>query len=468
MITWLRRRDREQRKLILSVGMSFVTRVPGAIGVVWFLPLLRFSLGTEDYAALLSSMALGSAAAFLFVGFGLVGRRLIGEAYSADDRSGEAAGFASLLIANAIALAFAMAIIAGYCWMRGATSSILGVSALPAFMAFLNTFDNVSVAYNENYINATLLVAFQSAIYSIGFLVPAVRQSIFLAALVLCGPYLLTSLVTLALLLHNRPHLIRGRPLAAQVVLGQGTMLAIADGLLLTSLSLSVVWLQITASAATSAWFATNVRVFQTLYMPVMLLVVPLSSYIRILWKTRSVTQRQALTTATLSIGLGYGAAVAVVLLGASLLYVGRVLHLPAPGGLLQVLPIFLLFGAIVAYKSYSSVAYVVLDDFAHLSSWTTVTVGAAVALAVAASFATGPMGAINVYALAAGLSLIMVLFWSAARTAPARVRQVTLHRCAMGKSRQPASCASRKATIVRLYFLFLRSRPALRRGTRL
>ena len=79
-------------------------------------------------------------------------------------------------------------------------------------------------------------------------------------------------------------------------------------------------------------------------------------------------------------------------------------------------LEIFLLFGAIIAYKSYSSVAFVVLDETAHLSSWTMVAVSAAVALGAAASFAVDPLSAINVYALAAGLSMIVVLFWNATR----------------------------------------------------
>jgi hypothetical protein len=416
VIAWLRSTNREQRKLLFSLVANFLTRIPGAIGVIWFLPLLRFGLGTADYANLLSSTALGSAAAFLSGGFSLVGRRLIGHAYAEGDLAGEADGFVSLLIANAVALIFALAIVAGYCWVRGASSAVLVVATLPPFVAFLNTFDNVRSAYNEHYVNATLLIALQATTYALGFLLPATRHSILLGALVLHGPYLLTSLLTLVLLLRNRLHLIGGRPVAIWVVARQGTMLAIADGFLLTTLSLSVVWLQITADATTSAWFATNVRLFQTLYVPVLLLLVPLSSYVRISWNGKSVAQQQAFTKAMLSLGLGYGAIVAVALLGASRIYLAWMLHLPAPGSLLAVSPIFLLFGAIIAYKSYSSMAYVVLDEVAHLSSWTTVAVGAAVALGVVASLDVDPLNAVNVYAVAAGLSVIIVLFWNVVR----------------------------------------------------
>ena len=107
---------------------------------------------------------------------------------------------------------------------------------------------------------------------------------------------------------------------------------------------------------------------------------------------------------------------VATALFLASHLYVGLLLHLPTPGGLLEVLPVFLLFGAIVAYKSYSSIAYMVLEDFAYLSTWTTIVVALAVALGVAASFRVEPLSTIVVYASAAGASIIAVLFWNAAR----------------------------------------------------
>ena len=412
----LRGANREQLKLLFSIGTNFLTRIPGAIGVLWFLPLLRFGLGTDDYTNLLAAMALGSAAGFLFGGFSVVGRRLIGEAFANSDRAGEANGFVSLLVANAMACCLALLIIAAYCWMRGNSTGFLVVSTLSTFGLFLTTFDNVRSAYNEHYVTATLQFILQVTCYTVGFLVPATRQSLVHGALVLQSHYMLASLITLGLLLRDRPYLLSGRAIDIWPVARQGTMLAIADGFMMATLSLSVVWLQTSASSTTSAWFATMVRLFQTFLVPVMLLLTPLSSYIRILWNGKSVAQQQAFAKATLFIGLCYGAIVAVALLFVSRFYVGLVLHLPAPGDLFRVLPSFLLFGAIVAYKSYSSVAYLVLDEPVHLSLWTAAAVCAAVALGIAASFAVNPLSAINVYALAAGLSIIVVLFWNAAR----------------------------------------------------
>ena len=318
MITWLRRTNREQRKLLFSVGINFLTRIPGALGLLWFLPLLRFGLGTDDYANLLASMALANAVAFQSGGFNLIGRRLIGEAYSNSDRAGEADAFVSAVIANALATSLTLAIIATYCWVRGTSIDFLIISSLAATGFYLMMFDSARSAYNEHYVTAMILIVLQSAAYAVGYLMPATRYNILLGALVLMAPYWLTSLITLALLLRDRPYLSHGRPVAVWLVVRQGTMLAMADGFLMATLSLSVVWLQASASATTSAWFATNVRLFQTLLVSVSLLLVPLSSYIRILWNSKSVAQQQAYTKATLLIGLVYGAIVAVLLFVAS------------------------------------------------------------------------------------------------------------------------------------------------------
>ena len=105
----------EQRKLLFSLGMNFATSIPGSIGVLFFLPLLRFGLGTDGYAKLLAASALGTAATFLSGGFNVVGRRLVGEAYSTGNKTGEAAAFASMLAANAVSMLFALGAIIIYC-----------------------------------------------------------------------------------------------------------------------------------------------------------------------------------------------------------------------------------------------------------------------------------------------------------------------------------------------------------------
>jgi hypothetical protein len=412
MIARLRRADAEQHKLILSLGTNFLTRIPGAVGLLWFLPLMRFGLGTDDYTNMLAAMALASVAAFLASGFNLMGRRMVGEAYANGDHEAEADALASVVIANILAAALSIVIIVIYCELRGESTEFLWVASLTAVGSYLMLFENVRSAYNEHYVTALLFIVIQSTTYATGLMAPATRHDILLGSLIIQSPYWLASLMTLVLLLRDKPYLMRGRPIAINVVMRQGTMLSMADGFLFATLSLSVVWMQTSAAVTTAAWYATIVRLFQTFLVPVALIMLPLAGYIRILWKGRSVAQQRKFTKATLAIGIGYGAFVALGLFVASQLYVGWVLRLPVSDGW----PIFFMFGAIVAYKSYSTIAYVVLDEATHLSTWTAVAVGAAVVLGAAASIAVEPLGAIDVYALVAGAAMLAVLLWNAAR----------------------------------------------------
>ena len=413
---YLRKVNTEQLKLLFSLGANFATRIPGAIGVLLFLPLLRFGLGTDGYAGLLAASALGTAAAFLSGGFNVVGRRLVGEAYSTGNIRGEAASFVSLTVANAAALTLALVIIAIYCLAFKAGTSFLIAAALPAITAFINTFDNVRVAYNEHYVTATLLIILQFIAYGCGFLVPYTRQHIIASALLLTSPYVFASLLALGLLLRKRTYLVRGSAELTWRIIREGTVYALADGLLTATLSLAVVWSETVGSAQTAAWFATLVRLFQIFLVPVTLLLLPLSSYIRVVWNASGPVRQQAFARMTLLLGLGYGGLVAIALLFVSQIYIGGVLHLPAPERQLDVLPCFLLFWAIVAFRSYSSIAYLVFNDPLHLSWWTTFAVIAAVIISAVSSLAVDAMGAISVYALVAGALMIGVLFWNVAR----------------------------------------------------
>lgn len=416
MINRLRRANTEQRKLLFSLGTNFATRIPGSIGVLFFLPLLRFGLGTDAYAGLLAASALGTAASFLSGGFNVVGRRLVGEAYSTGNIRAEATAFASLSAASAASLLFALVIIIIYCSAAGAGIPFLIAAALPIIAAFFNTFDNVRSAYNEHYVTATLLIILQLIAYAVGFLVPFTRQHLVVSAFVLASPYLLASLFALALLLRKRSYLIGGSWEFTWRIIRDGTVYALADGLLTATLSLAVVWLDTAASAQTAAWFATLVRLFQIFLMPVLLLLLPLSSYIRVIWNASGPAKQRAFASLTLVMGLGYGGVVGIALLFVSQIYIGDVLHLRAPENQLYVLPCFVFFAAIVAYRSYSSIAYLVFDDPSHLSWWTTFAVITAVIIGAGSSLEIDALGAINVYALLAGLLMISVLIWNVAR----------------------------------------------------
>ena len=404
--------NREQRKMLFSIAANFLTRVPGAVGLLWFLPLLHTGLGTAGYANLFSAMALAVSAGFLSGGVAIVGRRLIGEAYAKGDRQAEADHFMTSMVANTMAGSLAMVIAAAYCGLTNADNVYLMVSLIAAGGFVFNMIDNLRTAYNEHYVTACLLIVLQTTGFTIGFLVSYTRENAIISVLVLQGPYWLAALISFVLMLRYRGYLLRGRPVHVWDMLRQGLSLAIADGLLMTTLSLSVVWLQYTTSAETSAWYATIVRLFQTLLMPVLLVLTPFSGYMRLRWHGKTIAQQQSFAKLTLGLGIGYGAFVSIALYIASRLYVSQLLHLPVPANV----AIFLLFAAIITYRSYSSIAYVVLEEVTHLSTWTTIATSVAILLAVIASFSIQPMDAVSVYAVAAGVLLTGVTCWNAGR----------------------------------------------------
>ncbi len=408
----LRGANREQRQAIMSVAMSFLTRLPGLVGLLWFLPLVRFGLGTDDYADLLSAIALGTAASFCSGGIAMIGRRRIGEAYANGDHHGEAIGFSSFALAHAMTIGLALVIVTLYCRLSGSSASYQLVALLTTGGTFFITFDNTRAAYNEHYITASLLLVCQIVAFTIGLTVAVTRQNMVLSLLVMQTPYWLANCATFGLILRARPYLLHGRPTATGAVLRRGSMLAMADGFLMATLSLAVVWLQSHATIDIAAWFATLARLFQTLLAPLVVVLFSVSSYIRIIWNRKALAQQKTFTKIMLMFVFGYGAVVSVSLYALSQVYIGWLLHIPAPNDLL----VFILFGAIISYNGYSSIAYAVLDETVHLSSGITAAVGLAVLLGAAISRHVDPLSAVNVYAVVAGVSILGVISWNAMR----------------------------------------------------
>jgi len=406
-VTALARLGPEQRKLAASLAVNFATRVPGLAGVVVMLPLLHRDLGTQGYAFLLGAMALGATVTFLFGGFHTVGRRQIGEAHSRGDAAAEADGFVTLMAVNGAILLLAMVALGGFCATRGGGGgTMFAIAALVALAACVNGLDNARAAYNEHYVTAVLQIVFQVANIAAAFAFPPLRQDPLTASLVLSGHGLLASLVAGAMLLRRRPYLLRGRVRHAAGALRQGLAIGMADGVLAATLSFSVVWMQASAGAAVAGWYGTLIRLFQTILVPVILLLVPLSSYIRLGWNAKSAAAQARIVAASVVLGIGYGALASAGLALASWLYIDRVLALPAPGDWTRLVPIYALFTAIIAYRSYSSIAYLVMDG-ARLAGGIALRLLGALAVAAGASLVLSPLGTIVLYAALVGAILI-------------------------------------------------------------
>lgn len=398
----------QRRKLALSLALNLATRIPGAAGVLLILPLLRRDLGVESYGMMLGALALGSVCTFLFGGFNTMGRRLIGEAHAAGDHGGEADAMASLFAVNGCAWLAALAAAGGYAALQPDGGRMFVIAALAATAAFANTFDNARAAYNEHYVTALLQIVFQAALIAPALLVRPIRADPVLASLTIQGHLLLASALAGARLLRERPYLRRGSPARARWIVSQGMRAGVADGLLAASLALSVVWMQAGAGAALAGWYATLVRLFQTLAVPVVLLLMPLSSYLRLGWNRREPARQRLVLRASALGGLVYGALAAGVLAGVSAFYIEGVLALPGPGDPLILIAILALFAAVIAYRSHAMIAFAVSDG-ARLAPL----LGGGIALSGAlAAVAGARIGTIEAVALNAALVGALLLGW--------------------------------------------------------
>ncbi|SFF94664.1 hypothetical protein SAMN05518801_10459 [Novosphingobium sp. CF614] len=399
----------QRTKLLLSLAVNFATRIPGAVGIFLILPLLRFDLGVRGYGFLLGALALGSTSTFLFGGFNTMGRRLVGEAHAARDREGEAAGVVSMFAVNGCVYLLTLAGIGAYAAVQPDPGTLFLIASLVSTAAFANTFDNARAAYNEHYVTALFQIVFQVILIGLAFLVRPIRENPVLAALAIQGHLLLASLVAGVHLVSARPYLLGGAARRAGWIARGGFRIGIADGLLAASLGLSVVWMQAGAPASLAGWYATLVRLFQSFAVPVMLLLMPLSSYVRLGWNDRDPGRQDRILRTTAIAGLGYGVMASTALWGISVFYIETVLKLPGPASLPVAFAIFALFAAIIACRSYSTIAYVVTDG-ARIARWITGGILVSLGIAVAVRGYLAQIQTVAVYAALASVVLLVAV----------------------------------------------------------
>lgn len=398
------------------MGSSILARAPALVALLFFLPLLKSGLGTDSYATMLAALALGGLASIAFSGIGTVGRRLIGEAHGAGDTQAEASHFRNTIESGMIALIATVPPILLYGWLIGSPGWAIAISIFAPICALANIFDNVRFAYNEHYVTATLYLLFQIVAYAIGFLVPMMSRDPILAALVLMGPLFLASTCGALLLLRRRAYLLHGRHRSGRrALIGEGMRISLADGLMFGMLNLSVVWVDRAGSAALSAWFATLVRLFTSAMSPVVLLLTPLSAYVRLIWAGTTSRRKRLIITATVGLSIGYGLFAGGALFIATRYYLEEALHLASPGPWWLVLPIFLMLGAMIAIKSYSLVAYMVLDS-RHLTNGATAILFIALPVSVLCAWMATPIATLATVSLCVAIPLVALLIGNARR----------------------------------------------------
>lgn len=409
MLNRLRNLTPQQRQLGLSVAMGLFTRVPGLAGVLFFLPRLKAAIGLEDFATMMAAIALGGSATFVMAGFSYVSRRRVGEAYSRGDKSAEADVLRSLFEIVIIAMILSSIAITIYGFVRGSTGVFYAGGLLTAISILFQQQDGIRAAYNEHYITATIQVVVQSTVYALVLLVfPTSLYSAMLGIVVIAGSPLLTSIIALTDLLRRRPYVLSGKSTLKKIMAKESIILGLGDGFLMVTLSFTVLYLDSVGAVAASAWFATTHRLFAMLIIPAILILLPVSSYVRLIWNDSSTARKRLIITTTLVVSLVYGPGVGIALMILSQLYVEDVMNIPRPGNFAQAVAIFTLFATIVVYKSYISISFVLLDS-RRMSLRLMLATLIALASAVVAMAWLSPIGVVTTFAIALTICVMVV-----------------------------------------------------------
>lgn len=363
MLSQLRRQTGSHRgKAQLSLAFNFASRAPSILGMLFFIPLIHRELGEAAYGELMTAMALGGLSSMLFGGGNTLGRRRIGEAVQAGQRQDEANAFLTLARSSMAATVIGVAIGGGYALLEGWSPLFLAIVLLPILNGMTGALDEARAAYHEHYVTAFSQSVLQILAYAIGLTVVAVGRNPLLAALVMVGPGILASLLSGGLLLKERRYVLRGSAPSAWRALAEGLPIGLIDGLVMMAVNLSVVLMQASLPAAGGAWYATEVRLFMILLTPVVLTLVPMTSYLRSIWGERSRARQSRVAAIWTAVSILYGIGGAGALWISNEAYLHRAMGLSAPLPGAQTLAIYAGLGAVVTFKCFSGFGYMILS----------------------------------------------------------------------------------------------------------
>lgn len=356
---------------VISISANIAARIPSLASVAIVLPKLSLSLGSSRYGLLLVAAALGSFCSIPFSACATSARRLVSKAFSTQDQTAEADGFAtSTLVGFILAPAPFIMSLFYYFFIQKATWPIelAFTTALVSFTSLLNIFDNIRSAYNQHFVTAGFQCVFQTIVAVIFYLNIVSVHSIWLAALMIQGPFLAASISTMALLMIERPYLALGRPSYFKQVIASGSLMMTADGLFTAIISLSVVFLGAIWGAAFASWYGTLIRLFQTLVTPALLILVPLSSFAALKWVTGSAHLRRLILRLIILSSVIYALAMSAVMYIMGRLVIGKFFHIHYQEQPSMMVAFCGIMFSYMMYKSYTVIIYT-LDEARALTS---------------------------------------------------------------------------------------------------
>jgi hypothetical protein len=396
-------------KLLASLAFNFVSKVPGMVAVFIILPLASEALGTVQYGAMLSALALGSAFTLPSGGINAVGRRLLASAVGLGDRPRQADVFVTTTALMGLVLGGCTLVMVLSTARTWPSAALIWVSLLPVAASLFNVFDNLRASFNEHYVTAIFQLLFQVTIYLAVYLLGLPGGNPVVAGLVLQAPFIIASLASVLLLLQQRPYLYQGRISGLRGMVAPAAGVTLADGALASALNLSVFWLSVQGASDMSAWVGTFSRLFQSFMSPVLLILFPVTTFVSMRWAKMPVERRLMLHRLFLALGFVYGAIVAVAMGFGGQLYINHMFHLAARGDRFDVIALSVFMGAVIAQKAYTMMLYAVTE--ARFVSYGTALVCAAGALgALLASKWLPAMRAIDFFFIGVGTALPLLL----------------------------------------------------------
>jgi hypothetical protein len=285
---------------------------------------------------------------------------------------------------------------------------------VPIAMALMGTADNMRASFNEHYITAILQFFFQLAIYGAVYLEGIPKNGVLFSACTLQFPSILASLATLLLLLIQRPYLLTGKVHGIRHMMMPILAVIAADGSLTAVLNVGVYWLGRAGEAEYAAWFGTFVRLFQTVAAVLMIVLLPITSYISIRWQTLTIERRLLLHKLFVLGGAGYGATVGLAMAAGGTYYIKHFFAIAVAGDTLDLAAITLCIGAVIALKTYALLLYSISEAL-RLSLATAGIALLGVVNAGVASLWISPIKAVDVLLLTTGalLPVLLVAEWA-------------------------------------------------------
>lgn len=318
------------------------------------LPTASKSLGSSQYAILIALLAIGNAMGVIFTGVGAVARRNISQCLVHQNTSEEARICWGIASVSGLILIVGSIVTILIVYYANYSTSLVFISILPLFGAALNVADNIRAGYNQHYITAGL----QSLLLCLtigSVLIVGLSDSIILVAICLTMPYILASVLSMGILLRQRPYLRRiPKRMHLSRLSEEAAVATASDGFVTLATNSLVFVLPIIGAPTFAAWFGTLVRLFGSLISPIILIALPLSTFVGSKWQVLpEEKQIKIVYISTISSFLYAFMGLLIIIFG-GYFYMNAYFNFQSPPTLLVHSLICSIFFGMAAFKGYS------------------------------------------------------------------------------------------------------------------